>query len=274
MIRHVRSPPGALSVPSSRFETVHVDIVGTLLPSRGQRFILTCIDRFSRWVEAIPMEDSTAETTLRSFLAGWVARFGAPVNIITDRGVQFESALWREALKTLGTKRCRTTSYHPQSNGLIERVHRRLKEGFKTQPETHSWADALPMILLYLHVTPATDTNTSPAEYIYGEELRLPGEYVSADPRPSMEHSLLAVLDHTKKLKAPDTRKQPQETIRMPRELWTAEEVLVRVDAVKTGLDKPYQGPYRVLRRQEKFFTVEKKRHTDHRFHRQAETFS
>lgn len=258
VIRHVRSPPGALPVPSCRFETVHVDIVGPLPPSRGQRYMLTCIDRFSRWVEAIPMQDSTAETTLRSFLAGWVARFGAPVNIITDRGVQFESALWREALKTLGTKRSRTTSYHPQSNGLIERVHRRLKEGFKTQPEKHSWADALPMILLYLHATPATDTNVSPAEYIYGEDLRLPGEYVSAELRPSIEHSLLAVLDHTKKLRAPDTRKQPHKVICMPRELQTADEVLVRVDAVKTGLENPYQGPYRVLRRQEKFFTLEK----------------
>ena len=258
IIRHVQSPPGALPVPSCRFEMVHVDIVGPLPPSRGHRFLLTCIDRFSRWVEAIPMQDSTAETTLRSFLTSWVSRFGAPQNIITDRGVQFESTLWREAMTVLGTKRSRTTAYHPQSNGLIERVHRRLKEAVKTQPEPHKWVDALPMILLFLHATPTTDTNVSPAEYVYGEDLRLPGEYVSNEPRPSIEHALLSVLRHSEKLRAPDTRKQPPKTTRMPEELQTVDEVLVRVDAVRTGFDNPYQGPYRILRRQDKFFILEK----------------
>ena len=142
--RHVRSTP---PTPSSRFETVHIDIVGPLPLSRNQRYLFTCIDRFRRWVETIPMEDCTAETTWRAFMSGWVSRFGAPNTVITDQGVQFESTLWRNQLSALGSKRSRTTAYHPQSNGLLERVHRRLKEGIKTQPEPYNLIDTFRTLL-------------------------------------------------------------------------------------------------------------------------------
>jgi cleavage and polyadenylation specificity factor subunit 1 len=256
--RHVHSAPGKLPTPSSRFETVHVDIVGPLPPSRSQRYLLTCIDRFSRWVEAIPMENCTAETTTAAFMSGWVSRFGAPLIVITDQGVQFESNLWRQLMESLGSKRHRTTAYNPRSNGLLERVHRRLKEGIKTQPDPHNWMDALPTLLLYLHATPTTDTNVSPAEYVFGEELRLPGEFSPMTTKPSREQTLLEVLDHAVDTRAPPTRKPPMAPEQVPRALETAEEVLVRVDAVRTGLQPPYRGPYKVLRRQPKYFILEK----------------
>ena len=79
------------------------------------------------------MTDCTPETTARAFLSGWVSRFGAPVTMITERKVQFESTLWRQLLEGLCIKRNHTTAYHPQSNGMIERVHKRLKDGLKAQ---------------------------------------------------------------------------------------------------------------------------------------------
>ena len=87
-------PPQPFPMPTSRFHTVHIDIVGPLVPSRGCQYLLTCIDRLTRWAEAIPIPDMTAETTAYHFLAGWVARFGAPQVIITDQGTQFESRAW------------------------------------------------------------------------------------------------------------------------------------------------------------------------------------
>ena len=56
-----------------------------------------------------------------------------PSTITTDRGAQFESALWTEFMKYLGTAHLRTTSYHPQANGLIERFHRQLKAALRVQ---------------------------------------------------------------------------------------------------------------------------------------------
>ena len=121
--RHTITPLATFSTPDARFDKVHIDIVGPLPPSRGFRYLLTCIDRFTRWPEAIPIPNITAETVAEAFVKGWIARFGTPSTVTTDRGRQFESTLWTQLTHLLGSKRIRTTSYHPIANGLIERFH-------------------------------------------------------------------------------------------------------------------------------------------------------
>ena len=97
--------------------------MGPLPPSREFTYLLTCVDRFTRWPEAIHLTDITAETVAQAFLSGWISRFGVPSTIITDRGRQFESRLWTSLMTLLGTKRSRTTAYYPQTNGMVERFH-------------------------------------------------------------------------------------------------------------------------------------------------------
>ena len=63
-----------------------------------------------------------------AFIAGWVTRFGVPAMVTTDRGTQFTSALWMAACHRLGIKHVITTAYHPQSNGMVKRVHRQIKD--------------------------------------------------------------------------------------------------------------------------------------------------
>ena len=124
--RHTFAPLSQFQAPSARFDHVHIDLVGPLPSSDGCNYILTCIDRFTRWPEAIPLPNITAETVARAFVTRWVASFGVPSTITTDRGSQFESALFLALTNLLGTKRVRTTAYHPIANGLVERFHRQL----------------------------------------------------------------------------------------------------------------------------------------------------
>ncbi|XP_064465158.1 uncharacterized protein K02A2.6-like [Ornithodoros turicata] len=143
-----KSPIGTFLPPSHRFATVHIDIVGPLPHSHGQRYILTCVDRFTRWPEATRMADSTAETVASKFLSSWIARFGVPTEVVTDRGPQFESRLFTAFTKLLGTTRLRTTAYHPASNGLVERLHRHLKQALMARGAPQHWTENLPLVLL------------------------------------------------------------------------------------------------------------------------------
>ena len=125
--RHTLTPLSTLPVPDARFQRIHLDIVGPLPPPRGFSYLLTCIDRFSRWPEAFPMIDITAEFVARTFISGWVARFGVPSTVTTDRGRQFESQLWRLVTQLLGCKHLHTTGYHPIATGTVERFPLPLK---------------------------------------------------------------------------------------------------------------------------------------------------
>ena len=69
------------------------------------------------------MRDMSADTVAQTLVTGWVSHFGVPSIITTDRGGQFESTLWSRLMTLLGTTSFRTTSYHPQANGLVERFH-------------------------------------------------------------------------------------------------------------------------------------------------------
>ena len=113
------------ATPDIRLDNIHIDIVGLLPPSSRYTYILTCIDHFTCWAEAISIRVITAVSVAQAFCSGWIARFGVPSTITTDHGRQFESALWQQLIQLLGSKR------NPIANGLIERFHCQLKASLK-----------------------------------------------------------------------------------------------------------------------------------------------
>ena len=110
---HVKSPVPSIDVPGRRFSHVHLDLVGPLPSSQGFSYLLTMIDRTSRWPEAVPLSSISTESCARAFISSWVSRFGVPALLTSDRGAQFTSAVWSEVCSVLGVSHIQTTSYHP-----------------------------------------------------------------------------------------------------------------------------------------------------------------
>ena len=109
------------------WERLSIDITGPHPRSRrGHVYILTVMDGFTKFVEAIPMANQEATSVARALVENVIVRYGAPLQILTDQGTNFEGNLFRELCRLLGIDKVRTSSYHPSCNGLIERFHRTM----------------------------------------------------------------------------------------------------------------------------------------------------
>ncbi|BHF70957.1 hypothetical protein SprV_0401401000 [Sparganum proliferum] len=179
-----------VSTPSHRpFVPPSLRHKGPLLLSNGCSYLLTCVDRFARWPEAIPLPDIAAPTVVKAFLSRWVAIFGAPSTVTTDRGAQFESHLFQSLLSFLGCARIGTTAYHPAANGMVEGFHRQLKASLRAADDPENWTDHLPLVLLGIHSSLKSGHDCSAAELVFGATVRLPGAMISPTPRVAVEDS-------------------------------------------------------------------------------------
>jgi cleavage and polyadenylation specificity factor subunit 1 len=254
--RHVSLQAAHIPVPVRRFSHIHVDLVGPLPRSSGFSYLFTVVDRTTRWPEAVPLTSTTAADCAAALLQGWIQRFGVPDIITSDRGPQFTSSLWASLCSLLSISHTQTTAYHPQSNGLVERFHRRLKDALRARSAGADWFQHLPWVLLGFRISRGEDSELSPAEAVFGSQLVLPGQFLSApeSPSPSFLQDFQGLLAGRSPLQ---TRHHttPAPTA-LPDDLLLSRFVLVRRDAVQPPLSPLYDGPFLVLERSLHFFKV------------------
>ena len=188
--------------------------------------------------------------------------FRRPLTITTDRGAQFESRLFAELTRFLGTTRIRTTSCHPAANGLVERFHRQLKAALFCHAHPERWLLQLPLVLLGVRSALKPDVGCSPAELVYGCGFRLPGEFFSPQPQSSsapanIVSQLRQFADNLRPV--PTCSARANQVFHLPAALDTCSHVYLRHDAIRKALQPPYDGPYKVLSRSAKNMTLEVK---------------
>jgi transposase InsO family protein len=249
------SPPLDIANPVQRFNHLHIDLVGPLpQSSNGYTHLLTVVDRSTRWAEAIPLRSTAADSCATALIEGWIARFGVPQRITSDRGPLFTSAVWSVLTCRLGVKSQLTSPYHPQANGAVERFHRRLKDSLRARLAGSDWPAHLPWVLLGLRVAPREDSGVSAAELVYGCALSLPSQLClcSSELPPT---AFVRQLNSSLPCVASEPY-EPAKDLASARRLQEATYMYVKAAPISPALSPAFRSPYRVFVPGRRYFVL------------------
>ena len=153
--------------------------------------ILVLSDHFTRWRDAIAIRDGTTQSNAEALERHVFCYFGVPERIHTDKGAAFESALMRELCKVWGVNKSRTTPWHPEGNGVVERGNKDLGNALRTflltRDET-DWDLLLPHLTRAVRSIPHSATGETANYMMFGRELSLPEDLLAAPTLPLSSH--------------------------------------------------------------------------------------
>ena len=158
------------------FTRVLVDCVGLLPRTKsGHQYLLTIMDLSTRFPEAIPLRKITAKVVVEPLMQ-FFTRYGLPKEVQSDQGSNFMSGVFQEVLRELVIKQLKSSAYHPQSQGALERYHQTLKNMVRAYCEdfTEDWDKGIPFLLYATRDSPNESTGFTPFELVYGHEVRGP----------------------------------------------------------------------------------------------------
>lgn len=151
-----------------------------------------------------------------------------------------------------------TTAYNPEANGLVERLHRQLKSAIMCH-ETEAWVDMLPVILLGFRAIYKEDLGATSSELVFGETIRLPGEFLQPSHKFS-SNPMTAVTElrrYFADLAPQPTSRHCTRSIFCFKDLLSCSHVFIRRDYVRRSLIPPYEGPFKVISRSDKYYVVQ-----------------
>jgi transposase InsO family protein len=165
-------------------------MVGPLKKSSrgGHTHLLVAVDKFTKWIEAVPITSSTASAAV-NFIQSIIFRFGVPHSIITDNDTNFTAEEFKDFCKDQGIKLNYASVAHPQSNGQVEKANGLVCSGLKKRlfvplkRAAGAWVEELPSVLWSLRTTPNRSTQYTPFFMVYGAEAVLPFDIRFDAPR-------------------------------------------------------------------------------------------
>ena len=166
-------------------ERIAVDLMGPLKETeRHNRYILVVQDYFSKWTEAYPVPNEQATTVAEKIASEWVCRYGAPHSLHSDQGTNFESAVFQGMCELLGIDKTRTTPFHPQSDGQVERFNATIQKILAATTERchWDWDVMIPYAVMAYRTTKHSSTGLSPNMMLYGREITEPVDLVAGMP--------------------------------------------------------------------------------------------
>ena len=244
------NPVHNFTLPPARFLHTHIDLVGPLPYSAGFQYCLTTIDRFTRWVEVFPIPDITAETS-RALLSGWISRFGCTTDNNHRPRTTNRVTPVHNLAKMCGINLCRTpppsrsqwprgtATSHTEGRHHVSRG-RTVDRGPAASPPRNS------------HDL-KEDLQSSSAEFVYGEPLRIPGDVlIPAAPKVEPSIFIQQLRPNMNKLRpTPATRHASPATF-IHKNLQDSTHVFLRQDTIRSAPEPLYSGPHKIFSRTNK----------------------
>ncbi|CAC5393515.1 unnamed protein product [Mytilus coruscus] len=178
--KHLRAPLVSVKT-GAPLEKIAMDILGPLpTSSRGNKYILVISDYFSKWTKAFALRNHKAKTIAKKLVEEFICRFGAPYAVHSDQGRDFESNLITEISILFESKKRRTTAYHPQCDGQVERFNETLLNMLSkhVKEDQKNWDEQIPFLMMAYRCSVNETTGFSPSMLMLGHDLRLPIDVV------------------------------------------------------------------------------------------------
>lgn len=240
------------------FEKVCIDISGPFpMGIKGEKYILAMIDSFSKYIVLVPLNTTDAETVATAIFTRWIAIFGAPVSIHSDRGTNFESAVVAELTKVFGIHKTHSTPYHPQGNSIVERLFRTVKDMIFSTAKSRrkSWSEVIPIVEIGLRCSKHATTLESPYEVIFGNEMRVPlawhNDIHKMVPQQYTTEYILKLRERLADVRENIAKRNMivmSEEREIRRKYCIGELVLARIVPHQKGILTPrYEGPFKII---------------------------
>ncbi len=264
--------PLSAETPRSAGQTICMDFIGPLpRAAGGQKFVFVIIDKLTRYVMYIPLgAQADAGTVYQELEARWMAVFGAPRTIISDRDARFTSKFWEGVWETMGTKLKRSTAFHPQTDGATENANKQLIVALRAyvDEQKENWATLLPQLQRATNSSQCASTGFTPDFMLFGKEIPsgldadleaarvdLQGTHPGARELHAKRQAAWDMArDRIKKAqakqRADSARGRRPATIKAGDRVWLANRNMRSQDTTVGArkLEALYHGPYKVLK--------------------------
>jgi hypothetical protein len=221
---------------------------------------LVAVDKFTKWIEAVPVRDQTANTVVK-FFEGITCRFGMPHSIITNNRTNFYSKEFHKFCDDSGIKLKFASVAHPQTNGQVERINGLICDDIKKRltGAAGAWFEELPSVLWSVRTTPNRSTQYTQFFLVYGAEAVLPANVCFEAPRVAAYtettsiHALQDVvdlLDEARDIALPRTAVYQQaiqnyHSRRVRNRSFSVGDMVLRLKQERTlKLESPWEGPF------------------------------
>ncbi|GFW99814.1 retrovirus-related Pol polyprotein from transposon 412 [Trichonephila clavipes] len=167
------------------FERIAFDILGPLPRTASvNKYLLVVMDYFTKWPEVYPIPDQGAPTVAEAVVQHWISRYGVPLQLHSDQGRNFVSAVLKGVCELLGIDKTKTTPLHPQSDGMVERFNRTILNNLSlmVSKNQQDWDQKVPLFLLAYRSAVHETTGYSPSQMLFGRDLRLPCDLLFGRP--------------------------------------------------------------------------------------------